>query len=98
MLEVYMDVMIVKSQEKIDHAFHLKKVFEQTRKYKMRFNPEKCTFCVRAGKSLGFYLTEQGIGANPDKCRDFSEFPTLNLKKFIQSLNGMLTSLSHFVT
>jgi len=30
-LEVYMDDMIVKSKEKIDHAAHLKRVFEQTR-------------------------------------------------------------------
>src|SRR3954465_9347462 len=48
--EVYMEDMIVKSQEEIDHAVHLKKVFEQARKCKMRFNPEKCTFGVRAGK------------------------------------------------
>jgi len=28
-----MDDMIVKSKEKIDHVAHLKRVFEQTRKY-----------------------------------------------------------------
>ncbi|XP_058784412.1 uncharacterized protein LOC131659204 [Vicia villosa] len=58
---------------------------------------EKCTFGVRAGKFLGFYLTERGIEANPDKCRAFSEFPTPNDKKSIQVLNGMLTVLSRFV-
>ena len=52
---------------------------------------------MHAGKFLGFYLTERGIEANPDKCRAFSEFPTPNSKKSIQSLNGMLTSLSRFV-
>src|SRR4051812_4268343 len=63
----------------------------------MRFNPEKCTFGVRAGKFLGFYLTERGIEANPDKFRAFSELPTPNNKKSIQVLNGMLTALSCFV-
>src|SRR3954471_8085360 len=92
-----MDDMIVKSQKETDHAAHLRKVFKQARKCKMRFNPEKCTFGVRAGKFLGFYLTERGIEANSDKCRAFSEFPTPNSKKSIQSLNGMLTSLSRFV-
>ena len=29
MLEVYMDDMIVKSMKELDHAIHLKKVFEQ---------------------------------------------------------------------
>ena len=58
MLEVYMDDMIFKSTEEIDHALHLKKVFEQAKKCYMRFNPEKCTFGVRAGEFLGFYLTK----------------------------------------
>ncbi|GAU50142.1 hypothetical protein TSUD_281220 [Trifolium subterraneum] len=65
-------------------------------KVNMRFNPEKCTFGIRAGKFLGFYLTERGIEANPDKCRAFTEFPTPNNKKSIQTLNGMLTALSRF--
>jgi len=56
-LEVYMDDMIVKSQQEVVHAAHLKRVFEQTRKYNMRLNPEKCTFRVQAGKFLDFYLT-----------------------------------------
>ncbi|CAJ2627752.1 unnamed protein product [Trifolium pratense] len=97
MLEVYMDDMIVKSHEEIDHTAHLRKVFEQARKHNMRFNPEKCTFGVRAGKFLGFYLTERGIEPNPDKCRAFTELPTPSNKKSIQTLNGMLTSLSRFV-
>ena len=58
MLKVYMDDMIVKSKEEIDHAPHLKKVFEQARKCIMQFNLEKCTFGVRANKFLGFFLTE----------------------------------------
>ncbi|CAJ2646924.1 unnamed protein product [Trifolium pratense] len=97
MLEVYMDDMIVKSHEEIDHTAHLRKVFEQARRHDMRFNPEKCTFRVRAGKFLGFYLTERGIEANPDKCRAFTELQTPSNKKSIQTLNGMLTSLSRFV-
>ena len=96
-LEVYMDDMIVKSQQEVDHAAHLKRVFEQTRKYNMRLHPEKCTFGVQAGKFLGFYLTERGIEANPDKCQAFKELPMPHSKKCIQTLNGMLTALSRFV-
>ncbi|MCI56886.1 hypothetical protein A2U01_0078137, partial [Trifolium medium] len=63
----------------------------------MRFNPEKCTFGVRAVKFIGFYLTERGIKANPNKCKAFVNLPTPDDKKSIQTLNGMLTSLSRFV-
>ncbi|GAU28915.1 hypothetical protein TSUD_59270, partial [Trifolium subterraneum] len=97
MLEVYMDDMIVKSEEEIDHTVHLKRVFDQARKFNMRFNPEKCTFRVKAGKFLGFYLTERGIEANPDKCRAFFDYPTPKSKKSIETLNGMLTSMARFV-
>ncbi|GAU51986.1 hypothetical protein TSUD_417870, partial [Trifolium subterraneum] len=97
MLEVYMDDMIVKSEEEIDHTVHLKRVFDQARKFNMRFNPEKCTFGVKAGKFLGFYLTERGIEANPDKCRAFFDYPTPKSKKSIQTLNDMLTSMARFV-
>ena len=68
MLEVYMDNMIVKSRVDTDHAAHIREVFAQARQCRMRFNPEKRTFGVKAGKFLGFYLTERGIKANPDKC------------------------------
>ena len=88
---------IVKSKEEIDHAAHLKRVFVQTRKYNMRLNPEKCTFGVQAGKFLGFYLTERGIEANPDKFRAFTELLTPKTKKCIQTLNVMLILLSRFV-
>jgi len=96
-LEVYMDDMIVKSQQEVNHATHLKRVFEQTQKYNMRLNPEKCTFGVQAGKFLAFYLTKRGIEANPDKCQAFTKLPTPHSKKCIQTLNGMLTALSRFV-
>ncbi|GAU35132.1 hypothetical protein TSUD_394570 [Trifolium subterraneum] len=97
MLEVYMDDMIIKSEEESDHTIHLKKVFDQARKFNIRFNPEKCTFGVKAGKFFGFYLTERGIESNPDKCRAFFKYPTSKSKKFIQTLNGMLTSMARFV-
>ena len=80
MLEVYMDDMIVKSTEEVDHALHLKKVFEKARKCQMRFNPEKCTFGVCAGKFLRFYLTEQRIEENPDKSEHFLSFQRLPQK------------------
>ncbi|XP_058784353.1 uncharacterized protein LOC131659137 [Vicia villosa] len=96
-LEVYMDDMIVKSREEITHTDDLERVFARARQCRIRFNPEKCTFGARAGKFIGFYLTERGIKANPDKCRAFSNIPTPNNKKSIQVLNGMLTALSRFV-
>jgi len=63
----------------------------------MRLNPKKCTFKVQAGRFLRFYMIERGIEANADKCWAFTELPTPKSKKCIQTLNGMLTTLSRFV-
>ena len=48
MLEVYMDDMIVKSSHEPNRV----------QKYNMRIIHEKCTFAVKAGKFLDFYLNE----------------------------------------
>ena len=52
-MEVYVDDMIRKSKEPIDHVNHLEETFELLRKYQMKLNPEKCTFEVSSGKFLG---------------------------------------------
>ncbi|GAU13013.1 hypothetical protein TSUD_173130 [Trifolium subterraneum] len=102
MLEVYMDDMIVKSEEEIDHTVHLKRVFDQARKFNMRFNPEKCTFGVKAGKFLGFYLTERGIEANPDKYSSpnllNTLYPSLNSSGKKQLSNGLKSAKEHYNT
>ena len=79
-LEVYRNDMVIKSQQEVDHSAHLKRVFEQTRKYNMRLNPEKCTLGVQASKFLSFYLTERGIEANPNKWQALPSFPRPTLK------------------
>ncbi|RDY09048.1 hypothetical protein CR513_06651, partial [Mucuna pruriens] len=68
-MEVYVDDMVVKSSKEEAHYHTLERVFTILRRNQLRLNPEKCSFEVRAGKFLGFMLTERGIEANPDKCQ-----------------------------
>ena len=56
-VEVYVDDMIVKSSDEEQHVEYLTKMFERLRKYKLRLNPNKCTFGVRSGKLLGFIVS-----------------------------------------
>ena len=60
-IEVYIDNMIARSHIKEEHLDHLHKLFERLKKYKLRLNPNKCTFGVRSGKLLGFIVSEKGI-------------------------------------
>ena len=66
-IEVYVDDMIARSQTEEEHLVHLHKLFERLRKYKLRLNPNKCTFGVCSGKLLGFIVSNKGIEVDPSK-------------------------------
>ncbi|RDX82402.1 Retrovirus-related Pol polyprotein from transposon opus, partial [Mucuna pruriens] len=67
-LKVYVDNMVVKSKTEVGHAGSLSSIFGVLRKHQLKLNPKKCSFGVRAGKSLGFMLIGRGIEENPKKC------------------------------
>ena len=64
-MEVYIDNMLIKSKEHLDHMNHMQETFELLRTYRMKLNPLKCAFEVSSGKFLGFMVTQRGIEANP---------------------------------
>ncbi|GAU40822.1 hypothetical protein TSUD_398050, partial [Trifolium subterraneum] len=80
-IEVYVDDMIAKSQEEEDHLVHLEKLFARLRKFKLRLNPNKCTFGVRSGKLLGFIVSQRGIEVDPDKVKAIQNMPTPKTEK-----------------
>ena len=57
-VEVYVDDMIVKSKDRENHTTNLRKFFERIKEYRLRLNPQKCTFGVTARKLLGFLVSE----------------------------------------
>ena len=65
-VEVYIDDMVVKSKQEMQHVDDLKEVFEVLRRHKLCLNANKCVFGVGAGKFLGYLITNRGIEVNPD--------------------------------
>ena len=66
-VEVYVDDIIVKSQGSEQHARDLEQILDTLDRYKIKLNPDKCVFGVKAGKFLGFMISHRGIKANPEK-------------------------------
>jgi len=56
-MEVYVDDMLVQSNDEVDHLDDLRKTFNTLHKYKMKLNPTKCVFAVSKGKFLGFMIS-----------------------------------------
>ena len=52
-VEVYVDNMIMKSQDRANHSAALQRFFERIKRFRLRLNPKKCTFGVTSGKLLG---------------------------------------------
>ncbi|KAI3685619.1 hypothetical protein L6452_34870 [Arctium lappa] len=87
-MEVYIDDMLVKSKHADDHIGHLKQSFDILREYKMKLNPTKCSFGVRAGKFLGYMVTRRGIEANPEQIKVIVELKSPRNFKEVQRLTG----------
>ncbi|XP_050365400.1 uncharacterized protein LOC126783909 [Argentina anserina] len=83
---VYIDDVVVKSKKKEDHIENLRTVFTRMRKHKLRMNPAKCIFGVRAGDFLGFIVHERGIEVTEDKAKAVLDAPAPRNKKELQRL------------
>ena len=87
-MEFYIDDMLVKSKQCLDHATHLQHAFDLLREYGMKLNPLKCAFGVNAGRFLSFMVTQRGIEANPAQLKDILHSLAPSSKKKIQQLTG----------
>ncbi|XP_068486868.1 uncharacterized protein [Phaseolus vulgaris] len=97
-VHAYVDDMVVTSQERGRHPADLEELFATIAKYRLKLNPEKCVFGVKAGKFLGFMLTEREIEANPDKCATIIAMRSPTSVKEVQQLTGRMEALSRFIS
>ena len=74
-VKVYVDEMIVKFKDRKDHIVNLRKFFERIKEYRLRLNPQMCTFGVIAGKFLGFLVSDRGIEVDPSKIKAILDMP-----------------------
>ncbi|CAI9765388.1 unnamed protein product [Fraxinus pennsylvanica] len=97
-MEVYVDVMLVKSLLAKEHIGHLAKAFHTLRKYHMRLNPLKCAFGVASGKFLGYIINQRGIEANPKKIKALIEMRSPQKPKEVQRLIDRIAALNRFIS
>jgi hypothetical protein len=64
-----MDDVVVKTKQSGTLLDNLKETFANPWRYRMKLNPEKCTFGVPAGQLLGYIVSQRGIKANPSKIK-----------------------------
>ena len=87
-VEVYVDNMIVKYKDKGSYTINLRKFFKRIKEYRLRLNPQKCTFRVIAKKLLGFLVSDRGIEVDPSKIKAILEMPSPKSEKEIRGFLG----------
>ena len=64
----------------------------------MKLNPSKCSFGIKEGKFLGFYVGQHGIKPNPDKIQAILDMEAPRTIREVQRLNGRINALSRFIS
>src|SRR5215216_2548416 len=97
-MEAYMDDIVVKTKDKATLVQDLEETFANFRKINLKLNPEKCVFGVPSGKLLGFFVSQRGIEANPDKIKAIEKIQAPKTVKDMCRLAGCVAALSRFIS
>ena len=96
-VKVYVDDMIVKSNDREGHIANLRKFFEWIKVYRLRLNPQKCNFRVTTGKLLGILMSNWELEVDPSKIKVILDMPTPKNEKEKKGFLGHLQYISRFI-
>jgi hypothetical protein len=88
---------VVKNQEE-GLISDLAESFNSLRKFKMKLTPEKCTFSVPSGNSLGYMVSQRGIDHNPEKVSAITKMKLLESLHDVQKLTRCMAAMSKFIS
>ena len=97
-MEVYIDDVVVKSQDFNTHLKNLEKAFLRMRKHQLKMNPSKCAFGVQAGNFLGFLVHNRGIEIDQNKAKAIMQAKPPSNKKELQRFLGQVNFLRRFIS
>jgi hypothetical protein len=96
--EAYIDDVVVKTQEDEGLISDLAEIFDNLRKFKMKLNPEKCTFGVPSGKLLGYLVSRRCIDPNQEKVSAITKMKPPESLHDVQKLMGCMATWSRFIS
>jgi hypothetical protein len=96
--EAYVDDMVVKIQEEEGVISNLVETFDILRKFKMKLNPEKCTFGVPFEKLLGYMVSHRVIDPILEKVSAISNMKPPESLHDVLKLTRCMAALSRFIS
>jgi hypothetical protein len=90
--------MVVKTREDEGLISDLTQTFDNLRKFKMKLNPDSCTFGVPSKKLLGYMVFRRGIDSNLEKVSAITKMKPPESLHDVQKLTGCMTALHRFIS
>ena len=94
---VYLDDILIYSDDPTAHEEHVKEVLRRLRKHKLFCNPAKCEFGIDTVEYLGYILSPDGLSMAEDKIKAIIDWPTPRKVKDIQSFLGFANFYRRFI-
>ncbi len=95
---VYLDDILIYSQDTEEHTQHVKQVLEKLYQAQLYCKLEKCIFHATQVDFLGHRISPQGIQMDPDKTKSIQSWPTPSSIKEVQSFLGFANYYRRFIS
>ncbi|KAG9450285.1 hypothetical protein H6P81_010250 [Aristolochia fimbriata] len=97
-VECYVDDLVVKTKQRLDHLLDLRAVFERLRRFQLKMNPLKCAFGITSGKFLGFIIHHRGIEVDQSKIDAIQKMSEPRNVSELKSFQGHLAYIRRFIS
>ena len=94
---VYLDDILIYSNNMVNHKVHVREVLCRLCKIGMYAHIEKCTFHTETVKYLGYILSLDGLTMDQGKVKVIQDWPEPHKIKDIQSFLGFANFYCHFI-
>jgi len=94
---VYLDIILVYSDNMEDHTEHVREVLQRLCQHKLYTKPEKCEFHSDSVEYLGYFLSPDGLTMSQDKVKTICDWPEPRKVKDIQSFLGFVNFYHRFI-
>ena len=96
-VSVYLDDIVVLSDDPQQHQQHLKAVFDRLSKYKIKIRPDKCFFAAQSVEYLGFQIDARGCRPTDKYKQRINNIPRPKTRKQLHRFVGMVNYLHRFI-
>jgi hypothetical protein len=94
---VYLDDILIYSQDLASHKQHVREVLKRLRKHRLYAKPKKCEFHSSSVEYLGYLLSPDGLTMSSEKIQAILDWPEPRKVKDIQSFLGIANFYHRFI-